>query len=209
MAWSGDYGHGQIWFPFAVPAALTPVLPGPWLFSTQGGRTLHEMLVVVALLALVAGMVLPSATSTQRQRLGLAASDVADALRFAREEARRTGLAHGVEVNVSTDLLRVFRLDEGANPNLKVFDVRHPVSKQFYSIQLGTSPYSGIGIDSYGGQMVGSCDDPGNIAFDPGGVIRCIEPTATRIANAGVGISAGQFSLTVALDDYTGRVSVQ
>ena len=131
------------------------------------------------------------------------------AFRFAREEARRTGIIHGVTTDIANDLVSVFRLDEGPNPNDKVFDVRHPMSKQLYAIQIGEPPYSGVTLSADGGQMVGTCDDPGNIAFDATGVVRCVEPTSTRINSAYVDLAAGQLTLTVSIDSFTGRVSMQ
>ncbi len=167
------------------------------------------MLTVVAIVAMAVAVAAPSTSTTKHYRLELAASQVADAFRFAREEARRTGVVHGVSTNVSNNTVRVFRLDEGPDPNLKVYDVRHPVSKQLYTIELGASPYGGVELDSYGGQMVGTCNDTGNIAFDSGGVVRCVEPTTTRIDAATVTLSTDGLLTTLAIDNYTGRVSVQ
>ena len=57
--------------------------------------------------------------------------------------------------------------------------------------------------------MVGACNDPGNIAFDSSGVVRCVEPVATRIRDANVELVLGELRVTVVIDDYTGRVSIQ
>ena len=182
----------------------------PLGIASQKGHTLVEMMIVVAIIGLALAVAMPSATPAHQQKLNLAASAVADAFRFAREEARRTGTIHGVATDIGNDLVRVFRLDEGPNPNLKVFDdVRHPLSKQPYAIQIGQSPYGGVALSAVGGQMVGTCNDPGNIAFDSAGVVRCVEPTATRIDNPSIDLAFGQLSLTVAIDSFTGRVVVQ
>ncbi len=188
------------------PAVSCPVTA----VASQTGHTLVEMIIVVIIIGLAAALAMPSATPAQQQQLDFAAAAVADAFRFAREEARRTGVMHGVTTDIANDLVRVFRLDEGPDPNLKVFDdVRHPLSKQPYAIQLGQSPYGRVALVAVDGQMVGTCDDPGNIAFDSAGVVRCVEPTTTRIDNPSVDLSTGQLTLTVAVDSFTGRVSVQ
>lgn len=177
--------------------------------SRQDGRTLLEMLIVVAIIGLVAATAVSSSSSTHLHRLMLAGSEVADAFRFAREEARRTGIVHGVSTDVPNNLIRVFRLDQGPNPNLKVYDVYQPITKQLYAVNIDGTPYAGVVLNGYGGQMVGSCSDPGNIAFDAGGVVRCVQPIATRINNASVELTAGQLVRTVVIDSYSGRVTVQ
>lgn len=182
---------------------------GPGKRLLQAGYTILEMMIVVALLALIAAIAAPSVTPAERQKLDLATSSVADALRFAREEARRTGVVHGVSADVLNDRLRVFRLDEIPNPNDKVFDVYQPVSKHLYTIQLDSSPYGGVVVGAVGGQMLGACSDPGSIAFDPGGVVRCVEPVATRIRDASIELALGGLRSTVTVDEYAGRVSVQ
>lgn len=173
------------------------------------GYTLVEMLIVVTIIGLVATVAMSSADPVHQQELNLAGSEVADAFRFAREEARRTGIIHGVATDVPNDLIRVFRLDDGPNPNLKVFDVYHPVTKQLYAIRIGGPPYTGVTLSGEGGQMVGACSDPGNFGFDSVGVVRCVEPTGTRINNAHVDLAADRLSLSVVIDGYTGRTSIQ
>lgn len=173
------------------------------------GYTLLEMMIVVGLLAIVAAIAVPSITTAEHHKLALAGSEVADAIRFAREESRRTGVIHGVSADVSTDQVRVFRLDEGPNPNLKIFDVYQPVSKQLYSVDLGQGSHRGITLDAVNGQMVGACNDPGNIAFDSSGVVRCTEPTATRMVDANIDLALDGLLLKVMIDSFSGRVSVQ
>ena len=174
-----------------------------------GGYTLLEMTIVVAILAMIAAIAVPSITSGEHQKLALAGSAVAGALRYAREESRRTGTIHGISADLSSNRVRVFRLDEGPNPNLKIFDVYQPVSKQPYDINLGASSYRGISLTRVGGQMLGTCNDPGNIAFDSGGVVRCVEPVATRIHDAEIELGLDNLQLIVALDSYTGRVTIR
>lgn len=176
--------------------------------SATGGYTLLEMMIVVALLAAAAAIIVPSDSSTRHETLALASSQVADALRFARDEAKRTSVIHGVSADVSAGQVRVFRLDEAPTPNVPVFDVYQPVSKQIYAIQLGDSPYRGVALTSVGGQLIGTCDEPSNIAFDRTGVVRCIDPISTRIDGASIELSMGSLLQTVTVDSYTGRVAI-
>lgn len=194
--------------PGPAPSCSPKSYPAPGL-ARQQGRTLLEMMIVVAIIGLMAALTVPSSAPANQRKLDLAGAEVADAFRFAREEARRTGTMHGVATDIPNDLVRVFRLDEGPDPNLKVFDVYHPVTKQLYAIQLSGPPYNGVTLSGDGGQMVGTCNDPGNYAFDSGGVVRCTEPTATRINSAYVDLTAGQLTQSVVIDSYTGRLSIQ
>ncbi len=211
MTWNRGRIRGNIHiFNAPGPAATyTPKSHAAPRATIQHGYTLFELIIVVAIIGLMVALAIPSAAPANQRKLDLAGSEVADAFRFAREEARRTGIMHGVATDMPNDLVRVFRLDEGPDPNLKVFDVYHPVTKQLYAIQISGPPYSGVTLSGDGGQMVGTCNDPGNYAFDSDGVVRCVEPTATRINNAYVDLTAGQLSQSVLIDSYTGRLSVQ
>ncbi len=175
----------------------------------QDGRTLLEMIIVVAVIGLLAAIAIPSLSPTLEHRLALAASEVADVLRFAREEARLTGSIHGVSIDLPNNLIKVFRLDQASSPNLRIYDVYHPVSKQLYVVNIDSAPYSGVGIKAYGGQTIGSCTEPGDIAFGADGVVRCALPVTTRINNATVEITANQVLRTVRIDSYSGRVTVE
>ena len=175
----------------------------------QKGLSLLELTIVIALVGLAAAIAMPSLSASENQKLDLAGSDVADALRFARDEARRTGAMHGVSAENSNNRVRVFRLDETPNPNARVFDVYHPVWKQIYAVDLGANPYRGVALATVGGQLTGACTDATNIVVDPGGVVRCFEPVTTRINNASVLLSLGGLERTVTVDSYTGRVTIQ
>lgn len=177
--------------------------------SSQRGYTFIEMVMVVALVAIFAVIAVPSMTSANHEKLKLAGSNIADAVRFAREESRRTHIIYGVAVDTANNQLRVFQLDETPDPNLKVFDVYQPISKHLYTVQLNAPPYSGVEISSLTGQMVGTCDETGNIAFDAMGVVRCIDPLNTRMTDAKITLSLGGLTLDVLVDSYTGRVLVQ
>lgn len=176
---------------------------------TQRGFSLLELSIVIVLLGMIAAVAMPSATSSEYRRLELAASDVADAVRFARTEARRTGVLHGIWADSANDQIRVFRLDESQNPNARIFDVYHPVWKQIYIVQLAAAPYNGVVLTGVGGQLTGACTDPENIVFDAGGVVHCFEPTSTRISNVSLALKFGNFEQSIAVAGYTGRVSVQ
>ncbi len=203
--------YRNVWFAFYASCAPNDLNAFRVISSgrRQRGHSLAELIVVVAVIGVIAAAAMPSSAPAYDKELTLAGSEVADAFRFAREEAQRTGSIHGVTIDAANNYLRVFRLNEVPDPNVKVFDVHHPLTKQFYTVQYGVSFYRGIELSAIGGQFSETCDDQTSLAFDPEGVIRCIEPVAARINNAHIKIIAGQRALTVAIEQFTGRVTVQ
>ena len=107
------------------------------------GYTLVELVVVLALLAILATTALPLAWPVGDTRLDAAAREVANALRFARGEAIRTGGYYGVDFSVDASAgyrrVRVFRTDSASPPN-PVYDVRNPLDKNLYDMQLVSGP---------------------------------------------------------------------
>lgn len=107
------------------------------------GRTLVELLVVVALLAAIAGVATQNASAHDAHALDAAVEEVAGALRFARIEAMRTRTSHGVDLSADASTgerhIRVFRVDATVPP-VAVFDVRHPVSKAAFDLRLSLHP---------------------------------------------------------------------
>ena len=116
------------------------------------GFTLAELLVVVAIIAIVAAVAIPFAAPSADTRLDAAAQEVINALRFARIEALRTGTYYGADFSVdpvtNTRRVRVFRTDTAVPPN-PVYDVRHPLDKNLYDNQLVTgSATAGVTISA-------------------------------------------------------------
>ncbi len=177
--------------------------------SLQFGHTLVEMIVVVAIVAIIASLAVATVSPSEDYELNLAASEVADAFRFAREKTRHTGVIHGVSTDRVDNTVRVFRLDERPDPNLKIFDVYHPISKQLYTIQIGESPYRKVTLSGTGGELLGGCSSKGDFAIDSIGTVRCINPLTTRIRDTTVELALGRIRQTVLVDEYTGRVSIQ
>jgi prepilin-type N-terminal cleavage/methylation domain-containing protein len=175
----------------------------------QRGQTLFELVLVVAVLAVMASVAVPSMTASSGQRLSHAVSEVADAFRFARDQARRSGVMHGVETDPGAGTVRVFRVEEKPGSNVAVFDVYHPVTKQPYAIQLGASPFANVRVVDLGGDASGACSKINSFVFDARGVVHCIDPVATLFKNAFVELGDQSLTSVVKLDAYTGRVLVQ
>jgi prepilin-type N-terminal cleavage/methylation domain-containing protein len=103
----------------------------------HNGYTLAEMLIVCAVLAVAAAVALPSAQPVAEFRVDAAASEVVQALRFARQEAMRTGAYRALRCDIASNQLSVYVPDaSGGVANM----VAHPLSKMDYTLNLGQAP---------------------------------------------------------------------
>jgi len=101
------------------------------------GHTLAELMTVCAVLAVAAAIALPSSQPVINARADAAGNVVVQALRFARQDAIRTGA------------LRMLRCDQAHN-QLSVYvpktdgtvaaTVNHPLNKMNYTVNLGQAP---------------------------------------------------------------------
>lgn len=103
----------------------------------QGGVTLVEMLITVALVALVASIAVPSAAPASSFAAEAVAGEVSRALRFAQREAIRTGSWRFVCIApVSNSLIVYDALSACPGTNAPV---SHPVDKGGYRIDFGSA----------------------------------------------------------------------
>jgi len=172
----------------------------------QRGYTLVELVIVVTVLAVIAAIAVPATLSNSDKQLDLAAQEFATAMQFARSESMRTGEPHGFRQQSGAKRIRVFRLDQGTSPATIVYDVYHPIDKQFYDIDV-----TSLGVDSMSRTPTfrGTCNQNGNIYFDAGGTPWCVDPGTTLVSRFEVEMVSGIHRLTVGLDGITGRVTIQ
>ena len=176
----------------------------------QVGYTLTELMIVVTILAIVAAIVVPAATSTgSDKQLQLVAEEFAAAMRFARSESIRTGDPHGFRFLTNQYRIRVFSTDTSGSPWTWVWDVYHPVSKQLYDytfpadLAVTTTPVTHAPV------YRGTCNRSGVVYFDANGTPWCLEPETILLDSYRLNITTDAGQASVNLDGITGRVTVQ
>ncbi len=104
------------------------------------GFTLAELLIVVAVIGIIAVVAVPLLSSQDSKKLDVAAQEIGNALRFAVNEARRTGSYILVDAKTSAGHLQVFKSDiSGANLGA----VNDPLTKRALDIDTAGSAFSG------------------------------------------------------------------
>ena len=177
--------------------------------SRSHGVTLVELLVVVSILGVVALVAIPDFSSSNPQTLDLAAEEFADAMRYARSEALRTGEPRGFRQRSATKRIRVFRPDTGTSPWTPNYDVYHPVSKQLYDINLNKHPFAKADTVTRNRVYRGTCNKPRNVYFDNNGIPRCTDPETVLLEQFNVTLTLGTHTRVVTLHGITGRVTIQ
>ena len=178
-------------------------------FVQSGGFTLVELLVVLSIVALFATIALPSAEPGNQHVLDLAAGEVAAAARFVRSEALRTRGSYGLRVEPGSARVRVYRADTSTTPATPIFDLRNPVSKRVYEVDLeNRRMLSGIQM-TMGSTHLTSCVTPNDIVYDGTATPRCGNPWNALLGSAWIRLSLSGSERTVWIDGETGRTSIQ
>jgi len=180
----------------------------------QRGYTLVEMLIVIALLALIAAVATPAFDGDDDVILDRAAEEVASAFRFARSEAIRTGEGHGLTVSQATQKVTVKKYDITIVPISTLSTLTHPISKQPYDFNINTgNGTEGVTISNSSDIFnYGTEGRRRSLIFDPIGTPIWIigsDPTRHLLVDATVELSYGGQQRLVDVAPMTGRVTIQ
>lgn len=176
----------------------------------EPGFTLFELLLAVGIVgALALALVMGVTASSEQRRLEVAAEEVAGALRFARDEARRAGAPHGVRITASESRIRVYELDTSGTPPVEQYTVYHPVHRQLYDVRLSEAPFtSGVEVQSSDFRFGGDPTPKESVAFRATG--SAISPEDLDLQDSGnVVLTHGGRVRTLSVAPRTGRVTIQ
>ncbi len=172
----------------------------------QRGISLLEISIVVSILGIIAMVAIPNFSAFDPHKLELATEEIAQALRFARNEAIRTQITTHFELLASSQTIRVYKDTTSSSSSLAY----HPVSKKKYDIQLKNHPFAAA--DNISMNMIpagsGSCNNNTHIYFDKFGNTWCNGPANTFLRQTTISVSLAQFSQSITVDGFTGRVVV-
>lgn len=176
----------------------------------HGGYTLLELLVVVGVVAALAAVALPGFRPSRQATLELAASRVAEALRFARSEAMRTGSPVYVELNRNTERLLVARADLSGSTVSAGTTLRDPVDKRPLDIILSADPVTaGVDVTNDPFNYAAGGRQP-SVVFDARGLpFRKAGGSYQLMSGGDVVLTSAGRQRTVYIDRLTGRVTTQ
>jgi len=182
--------------------------------AANRGYTLLELVVVVSIVAVLAAVALPGTSPSEEQKLDLAATRVADAIRHARTEALRTGEGHGLTISQATQKVTVKKYDLTTAPVSALYTLIHPVDKQPYDFNVSTTQ-STAGVTISNSQDVFNYKDLGrrrSLIFDADGTPIWVVgsgPTTYLLSDGSVELSYGNQQRLVRVATITGRVTIE
>ncbi len=181
----------------------------------QAGYSLLELTLVVLILGIMAAAVVPSFFSgTDQYKLDLVAEEIAQALRFAQNEARRTGQHHGATISQATQTVTVKKWDVTTDPASTELVPYHPVSKKAFVFDAdGFSLAQGVAIANASDVFLyDSIGRRRSLIFDQHGMpvwIMSAGADVYRLLDGTVTLSDGDNQRNVVIAPVTGRVTVQ
>lgn len=171
----------------------------------QTGFTYLELVIVVIILGIVAVVAMPQLSSSNSNRLDIAASEIADAVDFARTESLRTKSVYGIDVNAANEQIRVYSKPAGT----AVYTVYHPIDKKLYDIQLKTNTQT-AGVDLVSASFTFSNGvNSALLDFNSDGMPKYTSTTDYMLTSGAITLSYKGQTRKVIIAPMTGRVTTQ
>ncbi len=173
------------------------------------GFTLVELLIVVLILASIVVIAQPNFSNNDSNKVNLASAEVANALRFAQSEARRSGEYYGFRLDNGSDLIRLFNLQDPTTSPTESYSVYHPLDKNLYAVDLANGHLS-KGVSATAAFKYSLAAAIQAVAFTPFGAPVSPEDLYPLLEGEGsIVLTLGNHTQTVLLCAETGRVIVQ
>jgi len=171
------------------------------------GFALFELLIVVAVISTVAVVAIALLSSQNPTKLGVAAEEVGNALRFAVNEARRTDRHILVDAKSTAGRLKVVKSDaSGAN----LGTVNDPLTKRALDIDTAGSALSGT-VSMTPRFMQGGIAYT-QLLISPATQLRAFDGPAANMGalqpGSGVVLALGGNTITVTIHESTGFVAI-
>jgi prepilin-type N-terminal cleavage/methylation domain-containing protein len=176
------------------------------------GISLVELLIVVVILGIAAAVAVPNLSPTDSYKLDLAAGEVAEAIRYARSEAIRTGAVTYLSISQVTQQITLGMADLSASPVAVASVLIHPLSKKNYDFNLSDLPVaSGVRItnsdDVFLYSTVGRAQ---SLLFDATGTPKWMAGgTSYRLSSGEIRLGYADQEKIVRIAPLTGRVTIQ
>lgn len=176
----------------------------------EKGFTLTEILIVVVIMGVIAAVAIPTFSSNDSKKVDVATNEVVQALRYARNEAIRSGKPYGVVVDFPGQRIRLFWLDTSGAFPVPSFTVRHPIDKKLYDLVFDTDAYparlGNLDIKykdvASAINIIGFSPYTGIPGYNDLGIVRMLE-TAT------INVSYRSETRNIKVASMTGRVTVK
>ena len=183
------------------------------MVQNPSGFTLIELLACILIIGIIARIILPATAPYQEGKIELAATEIAMALRFARDEALRTGEERAVRINNTTGQVTVYRPNLATNPATVAAILPNPLTKQPYDFNVVNNALTeGVRVENPGKPFKyrNNATLQEDVFFDGFGMPVLISGAQRyQLETGAVLLGSGNDNRSVVLVPFTGRVSVQ